>query len=183
MPHAENEWEYDSAERVSNVVDNFEGRGDNPSTLLHLRWLVSELLRHVKLVHLTEAELISVIAVVAPVAGRPVINEFDYDVRERVADALKSSDRHGLAGLEHLRWQLRELMQTAKIIDLSVPELAAMLAIFSPANGRRLLANALEQSLRPILSLVNDAADLGDAAAQLIELGDQAVDQLADTQI
>ena len=44
-----------------------------------------------------------------------------------------------------------------------------MLAILAPAHGRRLAAKALAVGLRPILRLVDNGIDFGDAATQLSE--------------
>jgi hypothetical protein len=174
----ENEWEYDVPERVSRAVDAVATR-DGVPILLHLRWQVRALMREVKMVHLTEAELVSMVAVLAPAVGRPVISEWDYGVRERVADAAASTGSYGLAGVAHLRWQLRELMGTVKLVNLSVPELAALLAVLSPAHGRLLLADTFEEALVPILRLVHDSVDCGDAAPELAEQVADLDDKLA----
>jgi hypothetical protein len=175
MGQCENEWDYDTPERVARVVAALAPREDNLSTLLHLRWAVAGLMRVVKLAHLIEPELVSLVAILAPAAARPVINGWDYDVRDRVAEAARCE---GGAASDLCR-QVRDLMQTVKLSDLSVPELAAMLAVLAPPNGWRLLAATVEKTLRPILRLVDDCADLGNAAAQLVELGADLPNQFA----
>lgn len=169
MLHAENEWDYDTAARIGTVVDNYEGRADNVSTLLHLRWQMRMLMQHVKMVHLTAAELVALIAILAPVGHRPIIHEWDYGVRDRVDDAARVDVDTSLRGVLRLRCELRELMESVKLTDLSVPELVAILAIITTANGRRLLAATVGKVLRPILTLVDDVADLGDATTELID--------------
>lgn len=179
MQHAENEWEYDTADRVAHIVENFEDRADSLSTQLHLRWMIATLMHHVKAVHMTVPELVTLIAILAPVSRRPVINEWDYDVRGRVADALKCAHVDDLRTVKQLRWQLRQLLETVKITDLSVTELAAMLAVLAAANGRRLVTDTLEKALRPVLRLVDDVGgDTGSAALQLVELGAEPGDEV-----
>lgn len=110
-------------------------------------------------------------------------NEWDYDVRERVANAVDCIEtRDGdLATLLHLRWQLRELMEHTNPAHLSAPELIAMIAILAPANGRRLVTESIEESLRPILRIV--ATDGGDAPTQLGERGADEPDEFTGGQI
>lgn len=98
-------------------------------------------------------------------------NEWDYDVRERVANAvgcIKARDGD-MATLLHLRWTLNTLMDQVDPGELSAPELVGMIAILAPANGRQLITQTLTEVLRPILRLVGDPIDAGDAAAHLSE--------------
>lgn len=172
----ENEWEYDTPERVALVVGALAPREDSVSTLLHLRWTIANLMSVVKMVHLTEAELTTFIAILAPTA-RPVTSKWDYGVTERVADAVSYTKCAGLDDVLRRRWQLRELMRTAKLTDLSVSELAALLAVLAAANGRRLLTNAVEEAFVPILRLVDNCADMGhtplEFAEQVTDLDDE----------
>lgn len=91
-------------------------------------------------------------------------NEWDYDVKERVANAVGCiEDRDGdMATLLHLRWSIRELMGTVKMTDLRVPELVAIVAVLAPANGRRLVTDAIEEGLRPILRIVDNGDSIPD---------------------
>jgi hypothetical protein len=174
IPQCDNEWDYDVPDRVTRAVNAFDER-DTLSTMLHLRWQIRALLREVKMADLTVPELVSIIAILAPVGERPVINEWDYDVVGRVTDAVDAMDtRDGYHACTPAKLcaQLRELMKAVKLTDLSVQELAAMLAVLAPANGRRLLTLTFAKILRPILRIVDgidDVADDGDAALQLCE--------------
>lgn len=162
LPRPEDEREYDVAARVEDVVSAFETRDSDLGTLLHLRWQADLLMQHVKMVHLSAPELVALIAVMAPVGHHPVIDDWDYGVRERVADAVKLPSDSGPEAMSQLRWELRDLMDTVKISDLSLPELVAMLAVLTAANGRRLLAERVEEALRPILRLVRNEASILD---------------------
>jgi hypothetical protein len=175
----ENEWEYDTSARVACVVGALEPRSDSVATLLHLQWAVGNLMREVKMVNLTECELVSLLAVLAPVAVRRVVNEWDYDVRERVADAAVANWDGRLPTVLDPRAEICKLMETVKLTNLTVPELAAMLAVFAPANGRRLVAATFKEALRPVLRLVNNGADLGDAALEFIEQIPDLPDELS----
>lgn len=99
----------------------------------------------------------------------PAANEWEYDVRERVANAVGCIEaRDGDMGtLLHLRWQLKELMDIVKMADLTAPELIAIIAVLAPANGRRLVTEVLEEGIRPILRLIGGSG--GDSAADLSE--------------
>jgi hypothetical protein len=184
MSQPENEWEYDVADRVTRAVHALEARGDNLSTLLHLRWQVDALMQVVKMVHLNAPEVTALIAILAPTRAHPVIDEWDYDVCDRVADAVnihQAMRQARLMQLQQMRYELRELMETVKMTDLAVSELAALLAVLAPANGRRLLADTVTKSLRPILRLVNDIPDLGEPATEFVELSTNTSDELSGT--
>jgi hypothetical protein len=187
LPQPENEWEYDVAGRVERAVHALSSRGDNLSTLLHLRWQLDALMDVVRMVHLNSSELAALIAILAPTSAHAVLDEWDYDVCDRVADAVGvdrcSTRLQGLMRLQQLRSELLDLMERVKLTDLPVSELAAMLAVLAPANGRRLLADTVTKALRPILRLVDniadDIADGGDAALQLVEQVAELPDDLA----
>jgi hypothetical protein len=179
MPQPENEWEYDAARRVARAVGALEPRDGDMGILLHMRWQVDCLMKVVKMVHLTAHELAALIAVLAPTAGRPVINGRGHDVRERVADAVKGSNDASLGALMRLRSELCELMDVVKLNDLSVTELVAMLAVLAPANGRRLLVDALDEALAPILRLVDNAVDLRNVGSELAKIGADVGNELA----
>jgi hypothetical protein len=171
QPDAENEWDYDVPDRVLRAVNAFDTR-DSLTTRLHLRWQIDALLQVVKIINLTVPELAAMVAILAPAASRLVTNEWDYGVVERVTDAVDNTDtRDGYlrSTPDRLHAQILELMTTVKMTQLSVPELGALLAVLAPANGRRLLADTFEEALRPILRLVDNGADFGDAALQLAE--------------
>jgi hypothetical protein len=156
----DNEWDFDIADRVSRAVGALDTR-DSLSIALHLRWQINALMREVKVAHLTVPELVAMIAILTA-AGPDVIG--------RVANATAHVASTSVAGL---RAQIHELMTVVKLGDLSAPELCALLAVLSPANGRRLLAVTLGKTLRPILrvvgDIVDDVADHRDSALQLCE--------------
>lgn len=94
----------------------------------------------------------------------PAANEWDYDVRERVANAVGCIEaRDGdMATLLHLRWTLSALMDQVHPTDLTAPELVGMIAILAPANGRQLVTQTIDKALRPILRLVDHGTHPGD---------------------
>lgn len=98
--------------------------------------------------------------------GKIAENEWDYDVKERVANAVGCIEaRDGDMGtLLHLRWTLSALMDQVSPAELSASELVGMIAILAPANGRQLVTKTLSKALRPFLRLVDDGAHLGDTA-------------------
>lgn len=93
-------------------------------------------------------------------------NEWDYDVSERVANAVGCIEpRDGdMATLMHLRWTLKALMDQVSPAELTAPELIGVIAILAPANGRQLITKALNKALRPYLRLVDNSPHLGDTA-------------------
>ncbi len=108
--------------------------------------------------------------------GDSVPSQWREDVGERVANAVDcmAACDGDVGTVLSLRWQVRRLMETVKITDLTAPELIAMTAILVPANGRRLATDAIEKGLRPVLRLI-DTRQTGDAPAQL---GEQNTDLL-----
>jgi hypothetical protein len=108
-------------------------------------------------------------------------NEWDYDIAKRVARAIEAmGPRDGdMAALLSLRWQVRELMEVVKITDLTALEVVALLAILTPANGRRLLRSTFDEALRPVLRLVNNEPDLRDSVDQLVEHAADLPDEIA----
>lgn len=108
-------------------------------------------------------------------------NDWEYDVATRVANAINTigSRNTDLAVLLHLRHQVRDIMGRVKMTELSSAELIALLAIMGPANGRRLIAETVEESLRPVLRLIGGEGGVGVTAPEFGEEGADLYDQVA----
>jgi hypothetical protein len=72
---AENEWDYDVSERVTNAVGCLQTRDGDLGTLMHLRYTLNDLMDQVNPAELTVPELVGMIAILAPANGRKLITE------------------------------------------------------------------------------------------------------------